>query len=144
MDDPLISSWHPYSLEANTIINFNNKQLYLIELLRLLIGLWLLEQWHLIYPRLPTWHGMLVFKILKSSGISSRVFSLISSFLSNRRLRVWSRIFEFSKFGQASDLWQQQELASELESGQRGTVDWGRKWLVNFNAGKTTCFVWPV
>ena len=38
---------------------------------------------------------------------------------------------------QASDLWQQLELASELESDLRDTVDWGRKWLVDFNAGKT-------
>ena len=36
-----------------------------------------------------------------------------------------------------SDLWQQLELASELESDLRDTVDWGRKWLVDFNAGKT-------
>ena len=32
---------------------------------------------------------------------------------------------------------QQLELASELESDLQVTVDWGRKWLVNFNAGKT-------
>ena len=38
---------------------------------------------------------------------------------------------------QAADLWQQLELASELESDLRDTVDWGRKWLVDFNAGKT-------
>ena len=38
---------------------------------------------------------------------------------------------------QASDLWQQLELASEFESELKGTVDWGRKWLVDFNAGKT-------
>ena len=38
---------------------------------------------------------------------------------------------------QASDLWQQLEWASELESDLRDTVDWGKKWLVAFNAGKT-------
>ena len=43
----------------------------------------------------------------------------------------------YSKCDQASDLWQQLELASELESDLRETVDWGRKWLVDFNAGKT-------
>ena len=43
----------------------------------------------------------------------------------------------YSKCDQASDLWQQLELASELESGLRDTVDWGKKWLVDFNAGKT-------
>ena len=43
----------------------------------------------------------------------------------------------YSKCDQASDLWQQLELASELESDPQDTVDWGRKWLVDFNAGKT-------
>ena len=43
----------------------------------------------------------------------------------------------YSKRDQASDLWQQLELTSELESDLRETVDWGRKWLVVFNAGKT-------
>ena len=42
----------------------------------------------------------------------------------------------YSKCDQASDLWQQLELASSLESDLRDTVDWGRKWLVDFNAGK--------
>ena len=41
------------------------------------------------------------------------------------------------KCDQASDLWQQLELASELESDLRDTVDWGRECLVDFNAGKT-------
>ena len=43
----------------------------------------------------------------------------------------------YSKCDQASDLWQQLELASEFESELKDTVDWGRKWLVDFNAGKT-------
>ena len=43
----------------------------------------------------------------------------------------------YSKCDQASDLWQQLELASELESDLQDTVDWGRKWRVDFNAGKT-------
>ena len=42
-----------------------------------------------------------------------------------------------SKCDQASNLWQQLELVSELEYDLRDTVDWGKKWLVNFNAGKT-------
>ena len=37
----------------------------------------------------------------------------------------------------ACDLWQQLEFASELEPDVRDTVDWGRKWLVDYNAGKT-------
>ena len=43
----------------------------------------------------------------------------------------------YSKCDRASDLWQQLELASELESDLRDTVDWGKKWLIDFNAGKT-------
>ena len=127
------------------------------------------------------WHAGLLHK-LKSYGISGQIFGLISSFLSNRRLRVVldgkssqeypvnagvpqgsilgptlfllyindlpdDVIFNIaiyaddttlsSKCNQASDLWQQLELASELESDLRDTVDWGRKWLVDFNAGKT-------
>ena len=127
------------------------------------------------------WHGGLLHK-LKSYGISGQIFGLISSFFSNRRLRVvldgkssqeypinagvpqgsildpiLFRLYIndlpddaicniaiyaddttlYSKSDQASDLWQQLELASELESDLRGTVDWGRKWLVDFNAGKT-------
>ena len=42
----------------------------------------------------------------------------------------------YFKCDQALDLWQQLELASELESDLRDTVDWGRKWLVDFNARK--------
>ena len=41
----------------------------------------------------------------------------------------------YSKFDQASDLWQQLELASEIESDLQDTV--GKMWLVDFNAGKT-------
>ena len=127
------------------------------------------------------WHASLFHK-LKSYGISGQIFGLISSFLSNRQLRVvldgkssqeypvnagvpqWSILGPtlfllymndlpddvicniviyaddttlHSKCNQASDLWQQLELASELESDLRDTVDWGRKWLVDFNAGKT-------
>ena len=43
----------------------------------------------------------------------------------------------YSKYDQASYLWQQLELTSELESDLQDTVDWGRKWLVDFSAGKT-------
>ena len=127
------------------------------------------------------WHAGLLHK-LKSYGISSQIFGLISSFLSNRRLQVvldkksaqeylvnagvpqdsiiGPTLFLlyindlpndiicniaiytddttlYSKCDQASDLWQQLELASELESDLQDTVDWGKKWLVVFNAGKT-------
>ena len=43
----------------------------------------------------------------------------------------------YSKCDQASDLWQQLELATELEFDLRDTVDWGKKWLVDINARKT-------
>ena len=43
----------------------------------------------------------------------------------------------YSNCDQASDLRQQLELASELESHLPGTVDWGKKWLIDLNAGKT-------
>ena len=46
-------------------------------------------------------------------------------------------ILFYSKCDQESHQWQQIKLASELESELRDTVDWGRKWLVDFNAGKT-------
>ena len=127
------------------------------------------------------WLASLIHK-LKSNGISDQIFDLISSFLSNRRLRVvldgkssqdyrvdagvplgsilGTTLFLlfindlpddvicdiaiyaddttlYSKCDRASDLWQQLELASELESDLRDTVDWGKKWLVDFNAGKT-------
>ena len=43
----------------------------------------------------------------------------------------------YSKCVQESDLWQQLELTAELKSDLQDLVDWGRKWLVDFNAGKT-------
>ena len=118
----------------------------------------------------------------KLYGISGQTFGLISSSLSNRRLRVildgkssqeypvnagfpqgsilGPTLFLlyindlsddvicniaicaddtalYSKCDQASDLWQQLQLASELACDLPDTVDWGRKWLVDFNAGKT-------
>ena len=124
----------------------------------------------MIYPRLLTvWHAGLLHKP-KPYGISGQIFGLISSFLSNRRLRVvldgkssqeypvnagvsqgsilGSKIFllyindlphvicDFtiyaddtlcSKCDHTSYLWQQIELAAELESDLRDTVDWGRE-----------------
>ena len=41
------------------------------------------------------------------------------------------------KCDQASDLWQQLGLPSELESDLQDIVDWGKKWLFDFNVGKT-------
>ena len=44
----------------------------------------------------------------------------------------------YSKYDQESDLWQQLELSSELELDLGDSVDLGNKWLVDFNAGKTS------
>ena len=74
-----------------------------------------------------TWHAVLLHKLKSygmSYGISGQVFGLISSFLGNRQLRVGLN-------------GKQLELASELESDLRDTVDWCRQWFVDFNAGKT-------
>ena len=59
---------------------------------------------------------------------------------------IWSIIIYaddttlYSRCDQASDLWQQLELASELESNLQNTVHWDRKWHVDFKAGKTQLF----
>ena len=42
----------------------------------------------------------------------------------------------YSNCDQGPDLSQQLELASEVESDLRDTVDWGKKWLIDFNSGK--------
>ena len=34
-------------------------------------------------------------------------------------------------------MWQQLVSASKLESVRPETVDWGKKWLIDFSAGKT-------
>ena len=126
------------------------------------------------------WHAGLLHN-LKSYGISGQIFDLVSSFLSNLRLRVvldenssqeypvnagvsqgsilGPTLFLlyindlpddvicniaiyaddttlYSKCDQASDLWQKLELASELESDLRDTLDWDKKWFVDFKAGK--------
>ena len=47
----------------------------------------------------------------------------------------------YSKCDQASDMWQELELASEFESDLRDTVNWGKKWLVDFSAGKAQLFI---
>ena len=42
----------------------------------------------------------------------------------------------YSKCDQASELWQQLELASKLEPGLQDSVDWDRKCLFDFIAGR--------
>ena len=42
----------------------------------------------------------------------------------------------YSKYDQAFDQWLQLPLASKFESDLRDIVEWGKNWLVDFNAGK--------
>ena len=63
-------------------------QLYLIELLGLLIGMGLLELWHLIYLGLLTGFGMLVFFTNLSLMEVLQIFHLIFSFLSNKHFKL--------------------------------------------------------
>ena len=64
-------------------------QLHLVELLGLLTGVWLLELWHLIYPRLLTGFDMLVFFTnLSLVEFQVRYLAFIPSSLSNRWLEV--------------------------------------------------------
>ena len=111
------------------------------------------------------WHAGLLHK-LRSYGISGRIFGLISSFLSNRRVRSDGKFsqeypvnagvpqgsilgptlfllyindlpddaicniaiyVDDTTLNSKCDLWQQLELAFELESDLQDTVDWGRK-----------------
>lgn len=45
-----------------------------------------------------------------------------------------------SNFAQTCDLRQQLKLASRLQFDLQDTVDWNRKWLVDFSAWKTQLF----
>ena len=44
----------------------------------------------------------------------------------------------YSKCDQSSDLWQQLELASELESDLRDTVNWGQEVTCSFQCWKNS------
>ena len=81
----------PFFLTSSLVLGLLNQlqifsQLYLIELLGVLTGLGLLKLWHLIYPRLLTWCGMLVFSDLSLMEFQVRylalflLFSVIDSF----------------------------------------------------------------
>ena len=82
-----------FFLISSLVLGLINKlkifwQLYLIELLGLLTGLELLELWHLIYPRLLTGFGMLVF--FTNLGLMEFQVRYLALFLlfSVRRLQV--------------------------------------------------------
>ena len=52
-------------------------------------------------------------------------------------IAIYANTIQYSKCDQASNIWQQLELVSELKSDLWDTVDSSRKCLVDFNAGKT-------
>ena len=54
------------------------------------------------------------------------------TFLMICNIAIYAYTTLYSRCDRASDLWQKLELAFELESDLRGTVDWGRTWLVDF------------
>ena len=60
--------------------------------------------------------------------LSVILLSMVIILLSTLNMIIWP------------DLWQQLEWGSELESDLRDTVDWVRKWLVDFNDGKINWF----
>ena len=69
---------------------------------------------------------------------SKRVLKLYKKWWKLETMLTWYYSYGFySKCDQVFDLWQQLELASELESDLQHSVDWGRKWLVDLNAEKT-------
>ena len=63
------------------------------------------------------------------NGLPDDAFSNIASYADDTSL--------YPKCDQASNLWQQLELAPKLESDLQDTPDWGRQWLVALNAGKS-------
>ena len=82
----------------------------------------------------------LVVWILQGSVLGPTLFLYINDLPDNVICNIAIYVDDttvFSKCDQESDLWQQLELVSELESDQQDTVDWGKKWLVDFNAWKT-------
>ena len=66
------------------------------------------------------WNAGFLYKLI-SYRISGRIFELISSFLSNRWLRV---VLD------GSGLWQQLHLVPKFVSNLRDNVDWGRNALL--------------
>ena len=73
---------------------------------------------------------------LASAILRSTLFLLYINDICNIAINVDDTTL-YSKCDQASDLWKQIDLASELKSDPQGTVGWDKKWLVDFGVKKT-------
>ena len=78
----------------------------------------------------------LMLKFLKAPLLVQHISDLPEDVISNVTISAVDTTL-YSKCDQDCDLWRQIELVSELESDLGDTADWGRKWLVDFNAVKT-------
>ena len=120
-------------------------QLYLIELLKAFNRTGASQVVVLDDPKLLTRFWMLVFFInLKSHRIWRQIFGPISSFLINKQFQVVldgkSSQEYWVNSGVWWGIWSVSTTRIELESDLRDTLDWERKWLLNFNAGKLNWF----
>ena len=78
---------------------------------------------------------MLIYII--NSRISGWVLVLTSSFLSNGQLQVVLDGKSLQKYPLNTGV---PQAAAELESDQQDTLNLGKKWLIDFNTGKTDFF----
>ena len=85
------------------------------------------SQKYLVNARVP--QGTIVATTFFPLDLSDNIICNITMYANDTTLST--------KFDQASDLLQQLELASELESDLRDTVDQGRRWHVDVIAGKS-------
>ena len=128
--------------------------LYLIELVGFLSGLGLLELQHLIYPRLLAGFGMLVV-LTNLSFIEFQVrylaffylFTVIDTFRLFWMGSLQDNIQLMLEFLKASVLVRHFSYTFPtlmiflmMLFSEQDTVDWGKKWLVDFNDGKTQLF----
>ena len=83
----------------------------------------------------PVNAGVLQGSILVPTLFVLYINNLLDDVICN--IAIYADTSVYSKCDQASDLWQQLEFTLELEFDLQDTVAWDRKWLVDFNAGKT-------
>ena len=129
-----VLSWIKYPLHKLSLMEFQVRYFALFLLFSLIDGF----KW--FWMKRPHKNIQLILEFLKAP-FSVLHFSccILMTFLMMLSVILLSMVMIVLsiKCDQASDLWQQLELPSELESDLWDTVDWGKKWLVDFNAGKT-------